>query len=272
MIDDLRLRNYSPCTEKTYVYHVERFSKWLGRSPDKAGEEEIRKYLLWLREEKRSSQSDFKQAVGALRFFYKYTMNSEWLKDRIAYPRREKRLPEVLSQEEVRALLRCTKDPKTRVILECCYGAGLRLMEAVMLRVEDIDSKEMRLRVRSGKGGRERFAMLSPELLLTLRVYYKREHPQTWLFPGKRNEHVSTSVVQRAVSTAARRAGIKRKITPHTLRHSFATHLLENGTDIRLIQELMGHASLKSTLVYVHVSTRVFRQVRGTLDVLNEAA
>lgn len=142
MIDDLRLRNYSPCTEKTYVYHVERFSKWLGKPPEKAMEDEIRKYLLWLREEKRSSQSDFKQAVGALRFFYKYTLNSEWLKDRIAYPRKEKRLPEVLTQEETRELLRCTKNPKTRVILECCYGAGLRLMEAVMLRVEDIDSNK----------------------------------------------------------------------------------------------------------------------------------
>jgi len=268
MIADLRLRNYSPCTEKAYVWHVARFAKHFGKSPSKLGEKEIRQYLLYLREERQSSQSDFKQAVGALRFLNKYTLNREWLKDRIPYPRRAKKLPVVLSKVEVERLFSEIQNEQHRAILQTAYGSGLRLMEAVTLRVSDVDSKQMLLQVRAGKGAKERKAMLSPELLKLLRSYYRKYQPKDYLFPGKRNHHVSTSVIQRVCKKAAVRAGIKKRVTPHTLRHSFATHLLEQGTDLRLIQELLGHASFKTTLIYTHVSDKIFRDVTSPLDTL----
>lgn len=158
---------------------------------------------------------------------------------------------------------------KNKTVLQVLYGAGLRLIEGLSLKVSDIDSKEMLLRVRCGKGGRERVAMLSPELLLNFRAYYKVYQPKEWLFPGDNGKfHVSTSVIQRACSQAAKKAGIKKKVSPHILRHSFASHLLENNTDIRIIQELLGHRSLKTTMIYTHVSPFMFRKVQGPLDLL----
>ena len=267
--EDLRLRNYSPRSEETYVFHVWEFAKYYRQSPEFLGEEEIRKYLLYLRQEKRVSQSTYKQAVAALRFLYKYTLSREWLKDRIPYPKREFVLPVVLTQEEVSNVLSNVEHDRNRVVLETIYGAGLRLMEAMMLRVEDVDSKEMRLRVRRGKGAKERYAMLSPILHETLREYWKKYQPQGWMFPRKNPEfHLSESVIQRAFKEAARKAGITKKASVHSLRHSFASHLLENGTDLRLIQELLGHKTLKTTLIYTHVTTKVFRKVADPLSFL----
>jgi site-specific recombinase XerD len=268
MREDLRLRNYSPCTEKAYIFHVAYFAKWLGKSPAQAGEEQIRQYLSYLREEKQVSLSHFKQAVGALRFFTKYTLNKEWLKERIPYPRQSKTLPEVMSQEEVKQLLLAVENQRHRIVFEVMYGAGLRLMEALTLKVSDVDSKLMLLKVRAGKGARERCALLSPLLLETLRKYYQTVHPKDFLFPGKKKEHISSTVIQRAFTKAAKKAGITRKVCCHTLRHSFASHCLENGTDVRIVQELLGHKCLHSTLVYLHVTPKVFAKVPGTLDTL----
>ena len=268
MREDLRLRNYSPRTEKTYLFHVSYFARWLGKSPATAGEEEIRKYLTYLRGEKQVSLSHFKQAVGALRFFTKYTLGKEWLKDRIPYPRQSKTLPEVMSQQEVVQLLEAVENKRHRMVFEVMYGAGLRLMEALTLKVTDVDSKLMLLRVRAGKGARERAALLSPLLLETLRKYYQAFHPKSFLFPGTRKEHIASTTIQRSFAIAAKKAGIRRKVCCHTLRHSFASHCLENGTDVRIVQELLGHKSLHSTLIYLHVTPKVFAKVPGTLDTL----
>jgi site-specific recombinase XerD len=230
--------------------------------------EDARKYLWYLKEEKKVSLAHFRQAVGALRFFYKYTVGKEWIKERISYPKLSKNIPVVLTQEEVSLLFRKIEDLREKTILSVLYGAGLRLMEALSLTVSDINSQEMYIHVKNGKGRRERKAHLSPALLEQLRAYYKVYRPRTWLFYGKKGDHLGDTFVQRACLQAAKRAGITKRVTPHTLRHSFATHLLEQGTDIRVIGELLGHASLKTTMVYTHVSTKVFRSVAGTLDTL----
>jgi len=269
MKEDLRLRNYSPRSEEAYIYHVSRFAKHYGKSPEILGEKEIRQYLLYLREDKRVSQSNYKQSVAALRFLYKYTLNQEWLKDRIPYPKRDFVLPVVLTQEEVVNIFSNVSNDRNRVVLETIYAAGLRLMEALLLRVEDIDSKETRLRVRRGKGGRERYALLSPTLLCLLRKYWQKDKPQGWMFVGKTpSGHLSESVIQRAFKEAASKAGITKKASVHSLRHSFASHLLEHGTDLRLIQELLGHKTLKSTLIYTHVTTKVFQRIQDPLALL----
>ena len=269
MKEDLRLRNYAKRSEELYLYHVRRFSEYWRQSPDKLGLNEVRKYLLPLLERK-VSQSHYRHAVAALRFFYKFTLGQEWIKEQIKYPRREFVLPVVLTQEEVSQILSQVSNCQYRIILRTIYGAGLRLMETLELKVADIDSQEMRLRVRLGKGKKERFALLSESLLAELREYWKTYQPKDWLFPGKfHSRHVCASGVQKAFQQALQLAGVKKAASVHTLRHSFATHLLENGTDIRLIQELLGHTKrLKSTLIYVHVSTKIFRQVKDPLTFL----
>lgn len=179
----------------------------------------------------------------------------------------------VLTQEEVAAILSKVTNRQYRTLLVTIYGAGLRLMEALELRTSDIDSKEMRIRIRSGKGDKERYAMLSPSLLRELREYWKRYHPKDWLFPSARDpkKHVAETGLQRTFHAAREAAGIKKAASVHTLRHSFATHLLESGTDLRVIQELLGHKTMKSTLIYTHVSTRVFRQVKDPLSEMTAA-
>ena len=273
MREDLRLRNYSPCTEKTYLFHVGYFARHFGRSPDRLGEQEIRQYLKFLREQQRCSLSHYKQAVGALRFFYKYTLGKDWLKERIPYPRKAKTLPIVLTLGEVQLLFEAVDNQRNRVVMQVLYGAGLRLMEGISLRVSDINSKEMYIRVRAGKGQRERRALLSSELLDILQNYWRTYHPTDWLFPRNNPKyHISESVIQRACKRAASQAGITKAVSPHVLRHSFATHLLDDGTDIRIIQELLGHQSLKTTLIYTHVSSLAVRRVSGPSGLLKAAA
>ena len=204
-----------------------------------------------------------KQAVGALRFVYNYTLNQEWLKDRISYPRQEKKLLKVINQEDVRKLFAAVPNLKNRTVLKTIYGAGLRLNEAINLKVQDIQSKEMLIFIRHGKGGKQRHAMLSNSLLEILRAYWKVYQPRNYLFSGTHQDYVSASVIQRACLEAGKAIGVSA--SPHTLRHSFATHLLEQGTDIRLIQELLGHSALRTTLIYTHVSTKVFRSVKDLL-------
>jgi integrase/recombinase XerD len=269
MREDLRLRNYSPITEKTYIAHVAWYAEYFKRSPLTLDLDHARQYLLYLKEERKVSLAHFRQAVGALRFFYKYTAGKEWIKDRLSYPRLSRNIPVVLTKEEVAAFFDAATDLREKTIFSVLYGAGLRLMEALTLVPSDINSKEMYILVRNGKGGRTRKAHLSPLLLEQLRAYYRVYRPGTWLFENGKGNHLGESFVQHACQRTAATAGITKRVTPHTLRHSFATHLLEQGTDIRVIGELLGHASLKSTMVYTHVSTKVFRSVTGTLDTLH---
>lgn len=268
MREDLRLRNYSKHSEELYIYHVGCFAKHWSKSPEVLGLDEVRSYLLSLLERK-ISQSSYKQAVASLRFLYKYTLGQDWVKEKIAYPRREFKLPVVLTTEEVARILSNVKNQQYLIILRTIYGSGLRLMEALELKVTDIDSAEKRLRINCGKGKKERYAMLSENLLLELREYWQKYRPNHWLFPAKDlTKHIGETAIQRAFHEARKISNIQKKASVHTLRHSFATHLLENGTDLRLIQELLGHTMLKSTLVYTHVSTKMFRQVKDPLSFL----
>ena len=270
MREDLRLRNYSPLTEKVYIAHVGWYAEYFKRSPLELGLDDARKYLVYLREERKVSLAHFRQAVGALRFFYKYTAGKEWIKERLSYPKLSKNIPVVLTKEEVAAFFSAVTDLREKTILSVLYGAGLRLMEALTLVPSDINSTEMYILVRNGKGRRTRKAHLSPALLSQLREYYRVYRPKRWLFENGKGSHLGDTFVQRACEQAATAAGLTKRVTPHTLRHSFATHLLEQGTDIRVIGELLGHASLKATMVYTHVSTKVFRSVQGTLDTLHQ--
>lgn len=243
----------------------------LSDPPLKLGLPEARRYLVYLREERKVSLAHFRQAVGALRFFYKYTAGKEWLKERLSYPKLSKNIPVVLTKKEVASLLAAVTDLREKTILSVLHGAGLRLMEALTLEPSDINSKEMYILVRNGKGRRTRKAHLSPALLEQLRAYYRVYRPTKWLFASGKGGHLGDTFVQRACQQAAKTAGITKRVTPHTLRHSFATHLLEQeGTDIRVIGELLGHATLKTTMIYTHVSTKVFRSVTGTLDTLHQ--
>lgn len=251
MIEDLRIRNYAQNTVKTYVHAVASFAKYFGQSPEELNEEHIREYQLYLVDEKKSSWTVFNQSVSALRFLYRKTLKKDWPMEHIPFPRQEKRLPEVLSFEEVSKLFSCVRTVRSRTILQTMYGAGLRLMEAVSLKTSDIDSKRMVIRLRQGKGRRARYVTLSPTLLDTLREYYRACRPEgEWLFPNQKgNGAIDHSTVQRACSLAARKAGLRKRVTTHTMRHSFATSLLESGTDLRTIQILLGHGSLNTTAV-----------------------
>lgn len=265
MLEDLRLRNHSENTIKAYIWHVEKFCKHFKKSAEYLGFEEVRSYLVFVREVEKAGISHFRQTVAGLRFLYKYTLGKEWIKDRIRYPRTVKRLPRIASREEVSRFLAAVEHRECRMVLRLIYASGLRMTEALTLRVSDVDSKEMCLHVREGKGHKERRAVLSPQLLEELRAYWKAFKPGAYLFPGESHGHLGESALHNACQRA--NAKIKREppITPHVLRHAFASHMLENGTDIRIVQELLGHSSLKTTLIYTHVSTKIFRQLKDPL-------
>jgi len=264
---DLRLRNYSLSTEIKYLWHVGRFARHFGKSPELLGEAEIREYLHSLREERFYSINHYKQAVAALRFIYTQTLGREWLRTRIPYPRSPKPLPIALTVQEVQRLFECIENIRNLTALKVLYGAGLRVMEGVNLKVSDINSKEMHIRVRHGKGDKERLALLSPGLLAVLRDYWRRYHPTEWLFPASdRKFHLDSYTLRTACHVASVKAGITKVVTPHSLRHSFARHLLEQGTDICVIQALLGHSSLDTTLVYTRISDTMFRGVISPLD------
>jgi site-specific recombinase XerD len=273
MLADLRVRNYSPRTQSIYLENVARFAAHFGQSPDQLTAEHIRTYLVHLVEEKRVSWSLFNQAACALRFFYRVTLDRGDLVPYIPFPRAGRKLPTVLSPDEVTRLLRAVPHPKHRAVLMTIYAAGLRISEAVALKVTDIDSERMVINVRQGKGGKDRTVMLSPQLLTVLRTYVRRTRPRDWLFPGRQLDRpLHLSAVQRACAQACRAAGLGKRATVHTLRHSFATHLLEAGTDLRLIQTLLGHGSIKTTAVYTHVSAQRLRATPSPLDRLELSA
>lgn len=252
----IRIRNMSPRTEQVYLQCVARFALYFHRSPSRLGLGEIEQYLLFLRDIKRASWAWFNQTVCALRFFYLHVLDRPELVVRIPYGRRERHLPVVLSVDELVALLAAIDSLRDRLLLTLLYSAGLRLGEVCRLRVADIESSRMLIAVRQGKGRKDRYAPLSPIVLDLLRQWWRATRPHDLLFPNHKDpsRHLSRTTVQRAVKVAARRAGIAKVISPRTLRHSFATHLMEQGTSTRIIQVLLGHSHVRTTETYTHVS------------------
>jgi site-specific recombinase XerD len=267
MLEDLRVRNYAPKTQAIYIQNVAHFAAHFGQSPDRLGVEHIRTYLVHLIEELHVSWCRFNQTVCALRFLYRVTLGRGDIVLDIPFARTVKKLPTVLSPDEVLRLLRAVRQPNHRVVLMTIYAAGLRISEALALKIGDVDSERMVIDVRQGKGRKDRTVMLSPQLLNVLREHARRVRPSDWLFPGRRpDQHLHATVIQRACAKACKSAGLGKHATVHTLRHSFATHLLEAGTDLRLIQTLLGHNSIKTTAIYTHVSAQRLHATPSPLD------
>ena len=272
MIDDLRIRNRSPRTIETYVHHVARFARHFGRSPELLGAEEIRTYQLHLIEQD-TSWSLFNQCVSALKFLYRYTLKVGWRVEQVPFAKKPKKLPVVLSTGEVLRFLDAIVVPVHRLVLTTAYASGLRLSEVIALRAEDIDSARMLIHVQ-GKGQKERVVPLSVVLLQGLRAYWKTQRPSTpgssWLFVGANpNSHIGESAVQKACIRARFKSGLGKHATPHTLRHSFATHLLESGTDLRTVQALLGHAHIATTVIYTHVQRKIVTATQSPLDAIS---
>ena len=274
MIEDMQLRNLTPETQRNYVHHVAGFARYFGRSPEVLDIEAVRQYQLHLLNERKLSPETINQYISSVKFLYLTTLEMPWTDEYFPHVRRPHRLPIVLSQEEVLAFFDHIPSIKYRAALMTCYGAGLRVSEAVALKVADIDSQRMLLRIEQGKGQKDRYAMLSPRLVDVLRRYYRAVRPQgEYLFPSWRKEHhLGTTSLQLACREAALRAGIHKRVTVHTLRHSFATHLLENGTDIRIIQVLLGHSRIDTTARYAAVSPQVVAATVSPLDNLDHPA
>src|SRR4051794_31401990 len=258
-IEDLQLRNRSPKTVEVYVYHLREYARYFNQSPDQLSLDHAHRYILYLLHEKKASWSAYNQAVSALRFFYRVTCPREGIVLRLPYGKRPRKLPTVRSTDEVARFLDAVGRRDIRMLLRTAYACGLRLNEVLNLTPQCIDSERMVLRV-FGKGQKERLVSLSPVLLDELRQYYRAARPGSWLFPGQdRQRPLHAATVQRASQRACRRAGLPR-ITPHTLRHCYATHLLEAGTDLRLIQALLGHHRVGTTAGYTHVTTTGLRR------------
>jgi site-specific recombinase XerD len=272
-LHDLQLRNYSPRTQQTYLEHVVRFARHFARSPAVLGPEEIRTYQLYLLQERHASWSAFNQAVCALRFLYRVTLRAPFAVDMIPYGKKPKTLPAVLSREEVAQLFALVPQPLDRLILQTTYACGLRASEVLHLRVTDIDSSRMLLWVRHGKGNKDRGVPLSPALLEALRAHGQQRRPTTWLFPGHTpTGQRSLGALQRVCRRAVLAAGFTKKVSLHTLRHSYATHLLEAGVDLVTIQRLLGHRDLQTTARYTHVTAPHLARTPGLLEGLPAAA
>lgn len=268
-LEDLQLRNYSVKTQAVYVECVSLFARHFGRSPELLGPEEIRAYQLYLIQEKQVSWSRFNQTVCALRFLYGTTLQKDWTIRHLPFPRKETRLPVILSPAQVSSLLQSISNPRYRMFFTTIYATGLRLSEARRLEVADIDSARKTIRVRQGKGRKDRYVMLSPKLRDGLREYWKAYRPARLLFPGIDPEHpLAERTLQDALRQAREKAGLSPRVTAHTLRHCFASHLLEAGVNVRVIQLLLGHASLKTTARYTHVADTALAQTTSPLDLL----
>lgn len=269
MIDDLRLRNYSPETILSYVRCIADFAGHFGRSPAELGASHIRSYQVFLLDEKRVSTSTFNRVTAALRFLYRVTLDGQVPVERIPAAKRERRLPVVISTEEIKTFFDGVDNPKHQTLLFTIYGAGLRVSEVLALKSEDIDSSRGLIRVRQGKGKKDRYTILSSSLLLALRRYWRAWRPSLWLFPRWNSDAPLTADAVRKICLRTRkRVGITKPVTPHTLRHCFATHLLEAGVDLRTIQVLLGHAQLQTTSAYLHVSPEGLCAARGEMDLL----
>ena len=270
MIEDMQLRNLAPVTQRNYIAHVAAFAGFFGQSPDGLDQEAVREYLLYLLNERKLSPEGVNQQVSALRFLYLTTLEMPWSDVDFPRARRPHRLPVVLSHEEVVQFFDHVPSLKYRAALMMCYGAGLRVSEAVAVKVSDIDSQRMLIRVEQGKGRKDRYAMLSPRLLEVLRIYWRAARPQSYLFPSWRTgRHLNADALQQACRDAWLRSGLRKRVTVHTLRHSFATHLLENGTDVRIIQVLLGHSRIDTTARYTAVTPQLIGATLSPLDRLD---
>ena len=271
MIDDMMIRNLSPATQQSYLYAVAKFSRYFGHSPDRLGFGDVRAYQLHLIGQQRS-WSHINQTVCALRFFYGVTLGQTDAIERIVAAHEPQVLPVVLSADEIVRFLEAVPGLRNRAALTTAYGAGLRVGEVARLETANIDSSRMLIRIDQGKGGKDRYVMLSSQLLRILRAYWRLARPGRWLFPGREaGEPVSVATLQEACRVAARRAELSKPVTVHTLRHSFDTHLLEGGTDIRIIQVLLGHARLSTTARYTQVATNLIADTTSPLDRLSLA-
>ena len=269
MLEDMSIRNFAQNTQQSYLQQVSLYARHFARSPDAMGPEQIRDYQVHLVEGRKLAPSSISIAVSALRFLYKVTLKQPWAVDDIPMPKQPFKLPVILSPEEVMRFLESVNSMKHRAILMAAYAAGLRVSEATHLKVTDIDSQRMMLRVDHGKGQKDRYVMLSPRLLEELRAYWKAGRPKTWLFPGDiPGQPISRDAVGQACDKARRASGLTKPITPHSLRHAFATHMLERGVDVRRIQLLMGHRSLATTTRYLKVATSTICATTSPLDLL----
>jgi site-specific recombinase XerD len=270
MTEDMQIRNLAVHTQNTYLLQVALFARHFNKSPELLGPEQIRTYQVYLTNEKKLATSSILIAISALRFLYKVTLQRHWsLDDIIPAPKKPQTLPVVLSPEEVVHFLECVESRKHRTILTTCYAAGLRISESIALTPPAIDSKRMVLRVEQGKGKKDRYVMLSPKLLTTLRDWWRLERPQHWLFPGNLpGQHITSDAVEQECQKAHAACKIPKPITPHSLRHAFAVHLLEQGTDVRTIQLLLGHRSLATTARYLRIATSKVCSTTSPLDLL----
>jgi integrase/recombinase XerD len=268
MIEDMTIRNLAPKTQHGYIRTIKQFAAFLGRSPDTASFEDVRRFQLHLAA-RGVGPGALNQAVSALRFLFRITLGRRDIVEHTPFVHKPHKLPVVLSPEEVARLLDAAPSLKYRAALSVAYGAGLRAGEVVSLKVSDIDSARMLIRVEQGKGRKDRYVMLSPHLLALLRAWWRVARPQGWLFPGQnRVNPLTTRQLNRACHTAAERARLDKPVSLHTLRHSFATHLLEQNIDIRVIQVLLGHAKLDTTALYTRVATKTIRAVMSPLEQL----
>jgi integrase/recombinase XerD len=272
MLEDMAMRGLRSDTQRNYIAFVRSFTAFLGRAPDTATAEDVRRFQIHQRESGVQPPT-INCSVSALRFFFTVTLDRPDLSRRLVLARYPRKLPPVLSVEEVGQLLEAAPGIKYKAVLGSAYGAGLRVSEVASLKVDDIDSTRMLIRVEQGKGRKDRNAMLSPQLLALLRLWWQEGRrcgvmlPHGWLFPGRsRTDPVSTRQINRAIHEAADAAGIRKRVTPHTLRHSFATHLLEQDVDIRVIQVLLGHSKLDTTALYARVATKTIRSVTSPLE------
>ena len=276
MLEELQRRNYSQGTIRCYLRAVADFARYFHRSPDQLRPEHVREYQAYLFRERKLDASSVTQRLAALRFFFLKTLKKRWTVDDTPYPRKVRRLPTILSQEEVAQLINAARSPFDRILLMTLYATGGRCAEVARLQVGDIDRQRMVIHIRGGKGRVDRDVMLSPALLAALREHWSRLKPKVWLFPGNRwhsaSQPIGCKAVLYACYRAARSAGLKKSVHPHTLRHCFATHLLEAGADLRTIQILLGHHNLKETTQYLHLSTRHLQATASPLDALALAA
>ena len=270
MLEELQRRNYSPNTIRPYLYAVEDFARYFGKSPDKLGQEHLRQYQLHLVNDCKLTMETIGGRISALRFFFVKVLRRPYREIDLVYPKRPERLPVILSEEEVARLIESACSSYHRVILMTLYGTGLRREELSRLKLTDVDSQRMVIHVRQGKGNKDRDVTLSPRLLEVLRAYWKWRKPKVYLFPSlyrnRPEQPITSKTIWYAVREAARRAGIKKKVSPHILRHSWATHLLERGADLKAIQVLLGHVDLESTTIYLHLSQRHLQAVNNPID------
>jgi site-specific recombinase XerD len=267
MLADLQLSGATQRTQETYLREAGNLAKYFNRSPAELGEDELKEYMLYLMKERHLSAGTFRFYVAALKFLYRTTLKREWAVEKIRYPRAQRKLPVVLDLSEVESLFAVTPNLKHKVILMITYSSGLRASETAHLKITDIDSKRMMVRISQGKGGKDRYSILSQTTLEHLRQYWRKYHPTEWLFNGaEKNGPLSTNSIQQLFYKAKKRAGITKPASVHTLRHSFATHLIEAGTSLHHVQLLLGHRSPTTTTVYLHVSRLNLGQVTSPLD------